>query len=163
MHAIDYTAVKKCLEKHFAPPGVEFEWQLKLHMALVSYPDPHRSCGWITSPLREYSRSGDVIHPQLRCGSGYETNMAQQKSAESLTGVCRMHGCECWPIELFHYGNRKTCKLEMARNHGVYLSTIQLKLLQEQPQTLDDVVTLATQLLEAVELVQRSLQATKSS
>ena len=34
--------------------------------ALVSYPDPHRSCGWIT-------RSGDVIHPQLRCGSGYET------------------------------------------------------------------------------------------
>ena len=40
---------------------------------IVSYPDPHRSCGWIISPLREYSRSGDVIHPQLRCGSGYET------------------------------------------------------------------------------------------
>ena len=43
--------------------------------ALVSYPDPHRSCGWITSPLH-YSRSGDVIHPQLRCGSGYETSEA---------------------------------------------------------------------------------------
>ena len=40
--------------------------------ALVSYPDPHRSCGWITSPLREY-----VIHPQLRCGSGYETSASQ--------------------------------------------------------------------------------------
>ena len=31
--AIDYTAVKKCLEKQFAPPGVELEWQRKLHMA----------------------------------------------------------------------------------------------------------------------------------
>ena len=31
--AIDYTAVKNCLEKQFAPPGVEFEWQRKLHMA----------------------------------------------------------------------------------------------------------------------------------
>ena len=41
---------------------------------LVSYPDPHRSCGWITSPLRHYSRSSDVIHPHLRCGSGYETS-----------------------------------------------------------------------------------------
>ena len=36
--------------------------------SLVSYPDPHRSCGWITSPLL------DIIHPQLRCGSGYETS-----------------------------------------------------------------------------------------
>ena len=31
--AIDYTAVKKCLEKQFAPPGVELEWQRKLHTA----------------------------------------------------------------------------------------------------------------------------------
>ena len=23
-----------------------------------------------------YSRSGDVIHPQLRCGSGYETKLS---------------------------------------------------------------------------------------
>ena len=25
--AIDYTAVKKCLEKQFAPSGIELEWQ----------------------------------------------------------------------------------------------------------------------------------------
>ena len=35
----------------------------------VPYPDPHRS-----SDGYYYSRSGDVIHPQLRCGSGYETS-----------------------------------------------------------------------------------------
>ena len=31
--AIDYTAVKKCSEKQFAPPGVELEWQRKPHTA----------------------------------------------------------------------------------------------------------------------------------
>ena len=39
---------------------------------LVSYPDPHRSCGWNTSPPTRVG--GDVFHPQLRCGSGYETS-----------------------------------------------------------------------------------------
>ena len=54
-------------------------------------------------------------------------------------------------------------RMEMARNqfiNGVLSSTIQLKLLQEQPPALDDAVTLATQ-LEAVELAQRSLQTMK--
>ena len=48
---------------------------------IVSYPDPHRRFGWITSPLRHYSRNGDVIHPQLRCGSGYETNPKKKKAS----------------------------------------------------------------------------------
>ena len=115
--AIDYTAVKKCLEKQFAPPGVELEWQRKLHMA-------------------------------------------QQKSAESLTEFAarlRMLADRAFPSW------QPEDRLEMARNqfiNGVLSSTIQLKLLQEQPQTLDDVITLATQ-LEGVELAQRSLQATK--
>ena len=56
--AIDYTAVKKCLEMQFAPPGVELELQRQLHTA-------------------------------------------QQKSAESLTEFAA-----CWPIDLFHHGNR---------------------------------------------------------
>ena len=40
---------------------------------LVSYPDPHHSCGWNTSPPTTRVGS-DVFHPQLRCGSGYETS-----------------------------------------------------------------------------------------
>ena len=54
------------------------------------------------------------------------------------------HGCECWPIlrdRAFPSWQPKD-RLEMARNqfiNGVLSSTIQLKLLQEQPQTLDDV------------------------
>ena len=92
--AIDYTAVKKCLEKQFAPPGVELEWQRKLHMA-------------------------------------------QQKSAESLTEFAarlRMLADRAFPSW------QPEDRLEMARNqfiNGVLSSTIQLKLLQEQPQTLD--------------------------
>ena len=108
--AIDYTAVKKCLEKQFAPPSVEFEWQRKLQMA-------------------------------------------QQKSAESFTEFAaqlRMLADRAFPSW------QPNDRLEMARNqfiNGVHSSTIQLTFLQEQPQTLDDAVTLATQ-LEAVELAQ---------
>ena len=109
--------MKKCLETQFAPPGVEFEKQRKLHMA-------------------------------------------QQKSAEPLTEFAarlRMLADRAFPSW------QPKDRLEMARNqfiNGVLSSTTQLKLLQEQPQTLDNAVTLATQ-LEAVELVQRSLEATK--
>ena len=62
---------------------------VRSHLCLVvSYPDPHRSCGWITSPLREY-RSGDVIHPQLRCGSGNETSV-----------WCTAKPCRCnWEVQ----------------------------------------------------------------
>ena len=87
----------------FAPPGVELEWQQKLHMA-------------------------------------------QQKSTESLmefAAQLRMLADRAFPSW------QPEDRLEMARNqfmNGVLSSTIQLKLLQEQPQTLGDVVTLATQL-----------------
>ena len=48
-----------------APPRQEnLSSKIEDHQLIVSYPDSHRSCGWIS----------DVIHPQLRCGSGYETN-----------------------------------------------------------------------------------------
>ena len=30
---IDYAAVKECLEKQFAPSGIQLEWQRKFHMA----------------------------------------------------------------------------------------------------------------------------------
>ena len=30
---VHYAAVKKCLEKHYAAPGVELEWQGKFHTA----------------------------------------------------------------------------------------------------------------------------------
>ena len=100
-----------------AIPGVELEWQRKLHTA-------------------------------------------QQKSAESLTEFAarlRMLADRSFPSW------KPIDRLEMVRNqfiNGVLSSTIQLKLLQEQPPALDDAVTLATQ-LEAVELAQRSLQTTK--
>ena len=30
-NSVDYSAVKKCLKKQYTPPGVELEWQWKLH------------------------------------------------------------------------------------------------------------------------------------
>ena len=30
---VDYSAVNKCLEKQYVPPGVELEWQPKFHTA----------------------------------------------------------------------------------------------------------------------------------
>ena len=44
--------------------------------AMVSYPDPHRSCGWITSPLCRTNF----------CGSGYETT--KQRNCSFLS--CRL-------------------------------------------------------------------------
>ena len=41
--------------------------------SLVPRPTSQLRMDYITATRIVYSRSGDVIHPQLRCGSGYET------------------------------------------------------------------------------------------
>ena len=56
-----------------------------------------------------------------------------------------LHVCECWLIELsFMATERQAGNGSNQFINGVLSSTIQLKLLQKQPQTLDDAVTLAS-------------------
>ena len=49
--------------------------------------------------LGHYSRSGDIIHPQLRCGSGYETRTESITCAENRadaavpTVQCSINDC----------------------------------------------------------------------
>ena len=56
----------------FSSVGYVRQWVV---FGLVSYPDPQAAADGLHHRYASTtnSRSGDVIHPQLRCGSGYET------------------------------------------------------------------------------------------
>ena len=103
---------------------------------------------------RQFSPAGMELEWQRRL------HAAQQKSTESLTefaGRLRMLADKAFPSW------KANERLEMARNHfinGVISSSIQLKLMQERPNTFDGAVTLACQ-LESIESAQRMLQTAK--
>lgn len=105
-NSVDYAAVKKCLKKQYTPPGVELEWQWKLHTV-------------------------------------------QQKQAESQTEfLARLHMLANRPVLPYQSWKAK----ELAHNqfmHGILSPSIQLKLLQEQSNTSENAITLAS-LLELV-------------
>eukprot|EP00731_Ephydatia_muelleri_P023225 Em0015g808a len=103
---------------------------------------------------RQFSPAGVELEWQRRL------HAAQQKSTESLTefaGRLRMLADKAFPLW------KANERLEMARNqfiNGVVSSSIQLKLMQERPDTFDGAVTLACQ-LESIESAQRMLQTAK--
>ena len=103
---------------------------------------------------RQFSPAGVELEWQRRL------HAAQQKSTESLTefaGRLRMLADKAFPSW------KANERLEMARNqffNGVISSSIQLKLIQERPNTFDGAVTLACQ-LESIESAQRMLQTAK--
>ena len=114
---IDYAAVKECLEKQFAPSGLQLEWQRKFHTG-----------------RQEQDESLIAFSARLR--------MLVDKAYPS------------WPAEE---------RLELVRNqfiHGILSSSIQLKLLQQNLDTLDAAVELACR-LESVESAQSSFQTAK--
>ena len=116
---IDYAAVKECLEKQFAPSGLQLEWQRKFHTG-----------------RQEQDESLIMIAFSARL------RMLVDKAYPS------------WPAEE---------RLELVRNqfiHGILSSSIQLKLLQQNLDTLDAAVELACR-LESVESAQSSFQTAK--
>ena len=111
---IDYAAVKECLEKQFAPSGLQLEWQRKFHTG----------------------------------------RQEQDESLIAFSARLRMLVDKSWPAEE---------RLELVRNqfiHGILSSSIQLKLLQQNLDTLDAAVELACR-LESVESAQSSFQTAK--
>ena len=116
---IDYAAVKECLEKQFAPSGIQLEWQRKFHMG-------------------------------------------QQGQAESLiefSARLRMLVDKAYPSWAAEE------RLELVRNqfvHGILSSSNQLKLLQEQVDTLEAAIELACR-LECVESALNSFQTAKTA
>ena len=116
---IDYAAVKECLEKQFAPSGIQLEWQRKFHTG-------------------------------------------QQGQAESLiefSARLRMLVDKAYPSWAAEE------RLELVRNqfiHGILSSSIQLKLLQEQVDTLEAAIELACR-LESVESALKSFQTAKTA
>ncbi|KAL5482226.1 hypothetical protein EMCRGX_G022523 [Ephydatia muelleri] len=114
---IDYAAVKECLEKQFAPSGLQLEWQRKFHTG-----------------QQEQAESLIAFSARLR--------MLVDKAYPS------------WPAEE---------RLELVRNqfiHGILSPSIQLKLLQQNLDTLDAAIELACR-LESVESAQSSFQTAK--
>ena len=118
---IDYAAVKECLEKQFAPSGIQLEWQRKFHTG-------------------QQGQSESLIEFSARL------RMLVDKAYPS------------WAAEE---------RLELVRNqfiHGILSSSIyiQLKLLQEQVDTLEAAIELACR-LESVESALKSFQTAKTA
>ncbi len=114
---VNYGAVKTCPQQHFAPAGMELEWQCQL-----------QGC--------------------------------RQKPGESLSGFAgrlRVLADKAFPSWT------PKQRLEMARSQfvqGIQSSSAQLKLLQENPETFEGAVELASQ-VETVEAAQKHLQSGK--